>query len=147
MMKTSQVIKQRQYQPIKPFWTSEDGYQMKFYSETHPGTVYITTRDRRHRDQFYCTCPATGLCKHITSLVLSFAAPRYERTSVWTADEDAENQRRRDVYEARGPSELVAGSRAEVRPLLISNHHWISVVVDRVDTEIGDEPFYFLSQF
>lgn len=93
-MKTSDVIKSKQYQPIEPTSVLDNGWKMVFESETRSRVTYTTVRDRQNNRNFKCGCPATGLCKHITVMVLRHAA-RFERVSVWTNEDDAYRQRRR----------------------------------------------------
>ena len=91
-METSDRIKARQYHPIEPVRSGEDWAE--FESETRERVTYMARRTGR---TFKCGCPATGLCKHVTWLVLRDARRKFRHVSLWTSEADARAQHRRVV--------------------------------------------------
>ena len=90
-MITSTTIKQRQYQPIEG---TRRGNSWTFQSESRERVRYSVLRDGR---EYKCGCPATGLCKHITSAVIEDAKAKFEIVQVWTDQTDAKRQKRRTI--------------------------------------------------
>ena len=90
-MQTSATIKQRQYNPIQG---TRKGNRWTFQSESRDRVSYTVERNGR---EYRCGCPATGLCKHITSSVLDDARKKFDIVQVWTSEADADRQHRRKL--------------------------------------------------
>ena len=90
-MNTSATIKAKQYNPIEG---TRKGNRWTFTSESRDRVTYTVERNGR---EYRCGCPATGLCKHITSAVLEDAKTKFDVVQVWTSKEDADRQHRRTL--------------------------------------------------
>lgn len=91
-MNTSTIIKARQYQPIVGV---RNGNVWTFTSESNPHTTYTTRRVSG--THYVCNCPATGLCKHITSAMMDDARAKWNLVQVWTSEQDANRQHRQTI--------------------------------------------------
>jgi len=99
MTTTSKAIKQGQYNPMAG---TRKGNRWTFQSESRERVIYTAERDGR---EYRCGCPATGLCKHITSAVIEDAKAKFSIVQVWTDRADAVRQHRRTVeFTANGQS-------------------------------------------
>ena len=90
-MITSKTIKAKQHNPIQGI---RKGNRWTFQSESRERVRYSVLRDGR---EYRCGCPATGLCKHITSAVIEDAKAKFGIVQVWTDQADAERQKRRTI--------------------------------------------------
>ena len=89
-METSTRQLKNRYSPIAPL--THTGNHWTFASESKPNTIYTTTRQGK---TYSCTCPAKGLCKHITRAILDDARQKFGIVQVWTSEADARRQKRR----------------------------------------------------
>lgn len=88
-MKTSKRQLENRYNPIKAL--SRNGNTWTFASETRSNVIYTTTRNGNN---YQCSCPSKGLCKHIQSAVLEDASKKFGKVQIWTNEEDAKRQKR-----------------------------------------------------
>ena len=91
-MNTSTTIKRGQYNPAVGIRNNDTSWT--FDSQSRERVRYSVLRDGR---EYKCGCPATGLCRHITSAVIEDARAKFGIVQVWTDQADAKRQKRRKV--------------------------------------------------
>jgi hypothetical protein len=91
-MRTSKAIKSRQYNRIEPKVIHNSNHYT-FASESN-NRDYDT---HRAKSRFSCSCPAVGLCKHITKMVMDAAEAKGFKASVWTSVDDKARQKKKAV--------------------------------------------------
>lgn len=91
-MNTSATIKQGQYNPAAGIRNGDTSWT--FDSQSRERVRYSVLRDGT---AYKCGCPATRLCKHITSAVIEDAKAKFSVVQVWTDQADAVRQKRRTI--------------------------------------------------
>jgi len=89
-MKTSQVIKQAQYNPHPVEKVGPGKFQTPSRDGTHDHTV------TRTGDRFACDCGCPSLCHHVIDVVMDLAHGKgWATVQLWTSRDDAVRQHRR----------------------------------------------------
>ena len=111
-MDTSTTIKQAQYQPHPVRKVGNGVYRTSSRDGSHEHTV------TRRGEHFHCDCSASGLCHHVTDVVMDSARRHgWKVVQVWTSEADARRQKRRHVTYQAGNRDFwvtfAGGTKAE----------------------------------
>lgn len=88
-MKTSKTIKATQYKPL-PIISHDFVTNRTVVQGTNRNYTII-----RDKSKFRCGCPATGLCRHIITVVdMYMEKAGFQTRQFWTNEEDAKRQKR-----------------------------------------------------